>query len=134
MQDFKLGGSEINKIFFFQICIHIVLINYQPRKIPKNHCFIIYQDQLFEIVFERYGYFPELGYRHFLELWNEYFLGLEHRHFLELGNEYFLKLEHPHFFGIEIATLVVGNPTLTSKEFEYFLLKKSNIVVGFFMI
>ena len=38
------------------------------------------------------------------------------------------------FFGIGIATLVVGNPTCTSEEFEYFLLKKSNIVVDFFMI
>ena len=109
-------------------------MNYQPRQIPKNHCFIIYQDQLFEIVFERYGYFPELGYLHFLELENKYFLGLEHQHFPKLGNEYFLELEHPHFFGIEIATLVVGNPTLSLKEFEYFLLKKSNIVVDFFII
>ena len=25
-----------------QICIHIVLINYKPRQIPKNHCFLIY--------------------------------------------------------------------------------------------
>ena len=38
------------------------------------------------------------------------------------------------FFGIGIATLVVGNPTCTSEEFEYFLLKKSNIVVDFFII
>ena len=22
--------------------IHVVLINYQPRQIPKNHCFLIY--------------------------------------------------------------------------------------------
>ena len=36
------GGPEISKIFFFQIRIHIVLINYQPRQIPKNHCFLIY--------------------------------------------------------------------------------------------
>ena len=41
-QDFKPGGLEISKIFFFQIRIHIVLINYQPRQIPKNHCFLIY--------------------------------------------------------------------------------------------
>ena len=34
----------------------IVLINYQPRQISKNHCFLI-NYQLFEIVFERYGYF-----------------------------------------------------------------------------
>ena len=37
-QDFKLGGREISKFFFFQIRIHIVLINYQPRQILKyNH-------------------------------------------------------------------------------------------------
>ena len=95
------GGSKISEKKNFQICIHIVLINYQPKKIPKNHCFLIYQDQLFEIVFERYGYFLELGYRHFLELGNEYFLGLEYRHFPELRNEYFLELEHPHFLELE---------------------------------
>ena len=94
-QDFKLGAGDKQKKKF-QICIHIVLINYEPRQIPKNHCFLI-NYQLFEIVFERYGYFPELGYWHFLELGNEYFLRLEHRHFLELENEYFLELEYPHF-------------------------------------
>ena len=73
---FQVRGAGDNRKKKFQICIHIVLINYQPRQISKN------QDQLFEIVFERYGYFPELG--------NEYFLGLEHRHFPELENEYFL--------------------------------------------
>ena len=83
-QDFKLGGAGDKRNFFFQICIHIVLINYRPRQIPKNHCFIIYQDQLFEVVFERYDYFPELGYWHFLELGNKYFLELQHPHFLEL--------------------------------------------------
>ena len=98
---FQAGGVGDKRIFFFQIRIHIVLINYQPRQIPKNHCFIIYQDQLFEILFERYGYFLELGYWHFLELGNEYFLGLEHRHFPELGNEYFLELQHPHFLELE---------------------------------
>ena len=61
---------------------------------PKN------QDQLFKIVFERYGYFPELGYWCFLEL--------EHRNFLELRDEPFLE------FG-----------TLTSEEFESSFLKKS---------
>ena len=78
----------------------IVLINYQPRQIPKNHCFLI-NYQLFEIVFERYGYFPELGYRHFLELEKEYFLGLEHWHFPKLGNEYFLEFKYPHFLELE---------------------------------
>ena len=58
---------------------------------PKN------QDQLFEIVFERYDYFPKLRYRHFLELGNEYFFGLKHQHFPELGNEYFQELKHQHF-------------------------------------
>ena len=87
---FQAGGGGDNRFFFFfQIRIHIILINYQPRQIIKNNCFLIYQDQLFEIVFERYSYFLELGYRHFLELENEYLLGLEHRHFLELGNEIF---------------------------------------------
>ena len=68
-------------------------------------------------MFEIYGYFPELGYRHFLELGNEYFLGLEHRHFPELGNV-FSRIETFTFSGIGIATLVVGNPTLSSEEFE----------------
>ena len=88
-------GGDKRKKNIFQICIHIVLIIYQPRQIPKN------QDQLFEIVFERYGYFLELGYQHFLELRNEYFLELEHRHFPELGNEYFLELDHSHFLELE---------------------------------
>ena len=55
-------GPEISEFFFFQIHIHIVLISYQLGQIPKNHCFLIYQDQLFEIMFKRHGYFPELGY------------------------------------------------------------------------
>ena len=42
-QDFKLGGGGGDKRnFFFQIRIHILLINYQPKQIPKNHCFLIY--------------------------------------------------------------------------------------------
>ena len=92
---FQVRRAGDNRKKKFQICIHIVLINYQPRQIHKN------QDQLFEIVFERYGYFLELGYRHFLELGNEYFLGLEHRHFPELGNEYFLEFDHSHFLELE---------------------------------
>ena len=40
-QDFNLG-AEISEKKNFQIRIHIVLINYQPRQIPKNHCFLIY--------------------------------------------------------------------------------------------
>ena len=35
------GGAEISEKKF-QIRIHIVLINYQSRQIPKNHCFLIY--------------------------------------------------------------------------------------------
>ena len=98
-------GAEISAVFFFFFFfffkyIYIILINYQLRKILKNH-FLIYQDQLFEIVFEIYGYFPELRYRYFLELGNEYFLGLEHRHFPELGNIYFLELERPYFPELE---------------------------------
>ena len=100
------GRPEISKKKKkIQIRIHIVLINYQPRQIPKNHCFLIYQNQLFEIVVERYGYFPELGYWHFLE-W------------------IFSRIGTSTFFGIGIAILVVGNPMLTLEEFEYFLLKK----------
>ena len=30
------GGARHKQNFFFQIRIHIVLINYQPRQIPKN--------------------------------------------------------------------------------------------------
>ena len=42
-QDFKLGGGGGDKRKKkFQIHIHIVLINYQSRQIPKNHCFLIY--------------------------------------------------------------------------------------------
>ena len=39
-QDFKLRGAEISEIFFFQICIHIVFINYQPRQILKKSLFL----------------------------------------------------------------------------------------------
>ena len=85
-------------------------------------------------MFERYDYFPELGYWHFLELGNEYFLGLEHQQYTGIGEWIFSKIETSTFVGIGIVTLVVGNPTLTLEEFEYFLLKKSNIVVDFFMI
>ena len=35
------GGPEISEKKI-QIRIHIVLINYQPKQIPKNHCFLIY--------------------------------------------------------------------------------------------
>ena len=44
-QDFKRGGGGVGVkqfFFFFQIRIHVVLKNYQPRKIYKNHCFFIY--------------------------------------------------------------------------------------------
>ena len=34
-QDFKLGGAGDKRIFFFQIRIHIVLINYRQDKYPK---------------------------------------------------------------------------------------------------
>ena len=38
---FQAGGAG-DKKKKIQIHIHIVLINYQPRQIPKNHCFLIY--------------------------------------------------------------------------------------------
>ena len=50
------------------------------------------------------------------------------------GTSTFSRIGTSTFLGIGIATLVVGNPMLTSEEFEYFLLKKLNIVVDFFMI
>ena len=51
-------GSEISqkKKKKFQIHIHIVLINYQPKQILKNHCFLI-NYQLFENVFEIWLFF-----------------------------------------------------------------------------
>ena len=59
-QDFKTGGPEISEKKKFQICIHIVLINYNPKN----------QGQFFEIVFERleHPHFPEMEHPHFLEL------------------------------------------------------------------
>ena len=38
------GGPKISekKIKNIQIHIHIVLRNFQPRQIQKNHCFLIY--------------------------------------------------------------------------------------------
>ena len=95
---------------------------------PKN------QDRLFEIVFEK------LEHQHFPELGNAYFLELEHPHFLELEHpphsraSTFSRIGASTFYGIGLATLIVGNPTLTLEEFEHFLLKKSSIVVDFFII
>ena len=40
------GGGEISEKKYIQIHIHIVLTNYQPRQIYKNHCFLIYQDAI----------------------------------------------------------------------------------------
>ena len=39
---FQAGGARDKRKKKFQIRIYIVLINYQPRQIPKNHCFLIY--------------------------------------------------------------------------------------------
>ena len=39
---FLVGGAGDKRKKKFQIRIHIVLINYQPRQIPKNHIFLIY--------------------------------------------------------------------------------------------
>ena len=41
---FRDGGPEDKqkKKKKIQIRIHIILINYKPRQIPKNHCFLIY--------------------------------------------------------------------------------------------
>ena len=42
---FRDGGPEDKKKKKkkkIQICIHIVLINYKSRQIPKNHYFLIY--------------------------------------------------------------------------------------------
>ena len=36
------GGAGDKREKKIQIRIHIVLINYQQRQIPKNHCFLIY--------------------------------------------------------------------------------------------
>ena len=44
-QDFKPGGgggAQRKAEKKIQIRIHIVLINYQPRQIPKNYCFLLY--------------------------------------------------------------------------------------------
>ena len=95
------GGSEISEKKKNSNTHPYGINKLSTKTNTKNHCFLIYKDQLFEIVFERYGYFSELRYQHFLELENEYFLGLEHRHFSELGNKYFLELEHPHFLELE---------------------------------
>ena len=39
---FQVGGAGDKQKKKFQIRNHIVLINYQLRQIPKNHCFLIY--------------------------------------------------------------------------------------------
>ena len=39
---FQVGGAGDKWKKEIQIRIYIILINYQLRQIPKNHCFLIY--------------------------------------------------------------------------------------------
>ena len=121
---FQAGGLEISKFFFFffQIDIHIVLINYQSRQILKNHCFLIYQDQFLKLCLRDMIIFRNWDLA-FYGIGEWIFLGIGTSTFSEIGEWIFSRIETSTFFGIGITTLVVGNPTLTSKEFEYFLLK-----------